>query len=323
MNNITSPLVSLIVPVYNVAPYLRTCVVSLIHQTYDNLEILLIDDGSTDNSPTICEDMAKTKSYIHVFHKQNGGLSEARNFGLKKAKGEFVFFVDSDDYVRDCLVQDMVTIATKMKSDIVQFNYKKVSPNNFLKTWPKKNNEYIKLGHDKALESCLDYNEINIMAWNKMYRRSLFNDIEFPPQKIHEDEAIMPFIMDKSKSYVIVKDVYYAYLQRNGSIMHSSFNKKELYYYDIYDKRLSHFNKKYDYRYNSIILYHAFVASQRLYLNLKKESVISNDSLSTVNNKSKEYFINFIKSRNKTLKMIIKIFLYKTIPRGMFKLKNE
>lgn len=255
------PSVSVIVPIYNVERYLRRCVKTLIAQNYSNVEILLIDDGSTDRSPLICDELANEDTRIKVYHIENSGLSGARNYGIERSKGEYIFFIDSDDYVREGLIENMVLVANENNADIVQFNYQKKYSNSKKNNWEDIHGKYTIYSHDDALQKCLDYKQINIMVWNKMYKKDLFANLRFPVGKIHEDEYILPYVIDLANKCIVTKDVYYAYLQRENSIMHSLNIKKELTYLDIFDKRFVYFNKKYNGKYDAVILYHAIIAT--------------------------------------------------------------
>ncbi|MGX7773664.1 glycosyltransferase family 2 protein [Limosilactobacillus fermentum] len=263
------PLVSVIIPVYNVERFLDKCIISVLEQSYSNIEILLVDDGSTDSSGSICRKYSKKYKNVKYLHESNKGLSAARNYGLDVCNGKYVLFVDSDDFIRNNLIENILNIALTEKADIVEFNYLLVGGKD--KQWPKVTNAYKVLDHEKALMSCLNY-ESSVMVWNKLYRKNLFKGIRFPVGKIHEDEAIAPYLTDKANIYVKVDDCYYAYVKRKGSIMNSNFSDNELFIINIFQKRLKYFSQKYGEKYDPIINYHYFLRLKNLVSNMPKYS---------------------------------------------------
>ena len=185
----TEPLISIIVPVYRVESYLSRCVDSLLAQTYQNLEIILVDDGSPDQCPQICEDYAKKEERIHVIHQENRGLSGARNAGIDVAKGEYLAFVDSDDYVSDDYIQVMYDAikATGCAISQCRFTYTKGE-----KLKENRGTGAFRIYRGNSLMEKLYGNEEEatwfVVAWNKLYRRDLFETIRYPDilQKIQE-----------------------------------------------------------------------------------------------------------------------------------------
>ena len=169
MKSIDSTLVSVVVPVYGVEKYVEKCLDSLSHQSYENIEVIVVDDGSTDRSGDICEEFAKKDKRIKVFHKTNGGLSDARNYGIKRAKGEYVCLVDSDDWVKSGFVEKMVNVALRENADIVVCGYNDMVPGRITMT-----------GEEATMRLLVEQENVDIIAWNKMYRRSLFDDVSYP-----------------------------------------------------------------------------------------------------------------------------------------------
>lgn len=218
------PLVSIIIPVYNVCNYLSKCLESIVNQTYKNLEIIIVDDGSTDGSGKIADMFARKYFNITVYHKENQGLSSARNYGIERANGDFYVFVDSDDYVDPAFVQVMVEQSNN--ADLVILNYLKVdSKGNILKKQDKgisqnelwTRNEFWKQYYLNGLWiTCT-------VAWNKLYSKRVIRNIRFPIAKLHEDEFVIGSIIEKCKSVKVLTDNLYYYVQRNNSIMHSDY----------------------------------------------------------------------------------------------------
>lgn len=221
MNN--SKLVSIIIPVYNIEKYVQKCIESVIEQTYKNIEILVIDDGSIDNSSTICKDMAKKDSRIKVYNKINGGLSDARNYGIKKAKGEYLFFIDGDDYIANDCIEVLLKSLIKEKSDIATTQFirfyekdKPISVEGHYKTYDT----------SEALEMLMYQNNCTTSAWGKIYKKELFNQIKYPKGKICEDLPTTYKLFAASKRITIGTHKKYFYLQRENSIIRSKFNSK-------------------------------------------------------------------------------------------------
>lgn len=221
---IMDQLISIIVPVYNVEEYLKECIDSILNQTYKNLEIILVNDGSTDKSGSICEDYAKVDSRIKVVHKKNGGLSDARNLGLDRALGEYVIFIDSDDYIDQRMCEILLNYANKYSVDIVSCNFKRVFENNIIEFNVPLFKEKIKIfTNDEVLEKYFLTLAPEIFAtWNKLYKKSLFftdEKIRFPVNRLHEDIATTYRLYAESKKVVLLNELLYNYRQRSNSIM--------------------------------------------------------------------------------------------------------
>ena len=184
------PLISVIVPIYNVEDYLDRCVESIVKQTYKHLEIILVDDGSPDNCPQICDGWAEKDSRIKVIHKENGGLSDARNAGLKITTGEIVSFIDSDDWI-------------EMDNDGV-------------------------LDTQSAMKELLNDGKLKQHVWNKIYKFDLIQDVPFEKGKYHEDVFWSYLIVGRAKRISVITDSFYNYVQRSNSIMGEGFSAKRL-----------------------------------------------------------------------------------------------
>ena len=239
-------LISVIVPIYKVEKFLSRCVTSIMEQSYKNLEIILVDDGSPDECPAICEEFAKKDSRVVVIHKENGGLSDARNIGLDMAKGDFISFVDGDDYIAPNMFETLITAALTNDADIAICNYIYVDENN-CEIKSKVNRRYAtdkKFTRNEFIQELIQpYGGYFVVVWNKLYKKNIFKDLRFPIGKQHEDEFVIHYIIDKSDIIVSVKDALYYYLQREGSIMSNNFNVKNLDYGDALIDRY-HFTKK-------------------------------------------------------------------------------
>lgn len=229
-------LVSVIVPIYKVEDCLDKCIQSIINQTYKSLEIILVDDGSPDTCPQICDKWANLDNRIKVIHKENGGLSDARNFGIRKAGGEFICFVDSDDIIDSHYVEYLYNALTRTESDIAICNFEKFE-NDIEITAINNESENVQIFNKKELLNKLfEKNNIHfITAWSKLYKKELFNDLEFDKGKLHEDEFLVHKIFDICAKAVYVPLALYKYFERQGSIMKSKvFTERNLdAYYSI------------------------------------------------------------------------------------------
>lgn len=215
--------ISIIVPIYNVEKYLKQCIDSIIAQTYTNIEIILVDDGSPDNSGNICDEYAKKDCRIKVIHKQNGGLSDARNAGIKVASGELIGFVDSDDYIANDMYELLYNNLKKENAQISCCNryicYKNKN------TIYGINNFYEVMDSMRAIELMCTYGYIGFSAYTKLYKKELFDNIKFPKGKVCEDMFIMYKLFDLANVIVYDANPKYYYIQRKGSISRNKKNK--------------------------------------------------------------------------------------------------
>lgn len=219
-------LVSVIVPVYNVEIYLKRCVDSIINQTYSNLEIFLVDDGSTDNCGKICDEYASRDKRIKVIHKKNGGLSDARNVAIDICKGKFITFIDSDDYVSLKYIEILIYNIKKYNACISTCSYEIFSDNLIEKIQEKQN--LLVLNNEDALENMLYQLNVTTSAWGKLYSKKLFKKIRYPKGKICEDLDTTYKLFSISKKIVLSDAKMYYYLQRKSSIINSNFSLKRM-----------------------------------------------------------------------------------------------
>ena len=213
--------VSVIVPIYNVENYLDNCVQSILRQTYRNLEILLVDDGSPDRCPRMCDEYAGQDDRIRVIHKENGGLGDARNAGTREATGKYLLYVDSDDRIREDLVSITVETAEKAQADIVIFDYAGETPaglqtDRFTFDLPEGRTFSAMDEPAVIMRTC--------SAVNKLFRKEFWekSGLSFPAGRYYEDLATIPKLLTQADRIVYKKEVLYYYLSREGSITHSS-----------------------------------------------------------------------------------------------------
>lgn len=217
--------ITIIVPVYKVEKYLKKCVDSILAQTYRNLEIILVDDGSPDQCPEICDMLQTIDSRIVVIHQMNAGLSAARNAGLDIATGTYIMFVDSDDYIDKNMCEALYSVLATNHSDLAMCSFEYVDE--FGKNVCEDLSAHCRLTNEtinkrQALEKISHQTEgywFYVVAWNKLYKRELFEHYRFPNDKIHEDEFAIHHIFLQCDSVSIIKDKLYSYIQRDNSIM--------------------------------------------------------------------------------------------------------
>ena len=215
----SSNLVSVIVPVYKVEQYLNRCVSSIIKQSHTNLEIILVDDGSPDRCPQLCDEWALQDSRIKVVHKENGGLSDARNVGLKKASGNYICFVDSDDYVSTKFVETLYELIHLYNTDMSAVSLKEVfsmEQENIVSACAGN----IVFEGEAALKELFSNDTFSNYAWNKMYKRELFDNVEFPVGRKMEDLGTTYKLLMRAKKIAFSKEQLYYYFQREDSILH-------------------------------------------------------------------------------------------------------
>jgi glycosyltransferase involved in cell wall biosynthesis len=220
--------ISVIVPIYNVERLLCRCIESIRKQTYKNLEIILVDDGSPDNSGDICEDYADKDRRIKVIHKCNGGLSDARNIGIEFASGEYICFVDSDDWLDLDMLELLHKVCVDRKADIVECSYRNVYAD-YIQEETCCTAEIIEADSIFALEGMLDWKYFKPVAWNKLYKKSVLGDIRYPLGKIHEDEFTTYKYFYNANKLVYVDVSKYNYDRtRNDSITGTGFKESTL-----------------------------------------------------------------------------------------------
>lgn len=234
------PLISVIVPVYNVEQYLEVCIKSIIAQTYKRIEILLIDDGSTDSSGGMCDEWSNKDDRIKVIHTENKGQSAARNYGLDIANGDFVTFVDSDDYIEKDFFSNLFHVLSKYNADIAiaPLCHVKEQTNLFVDFGEK---EIIKEYNSReAVIASFYQKDFSCNVHSKIFKKNMFSSITFPEGKVMEDLAIAYKLFEASSKIVATNKWGYFYRQRNNSTMHV-FNRKRLDALEWLDEMAQHF----------------------------------------------------------------------------------
>lgn len=222
-NNIEK--ISVIIPMYKVEEYLKKCIESILKQTYANLEIIFVDDGSPDKCGEICEEYKKKDSRIKVIHKENGGLSDARNKGIDVATGKYVTFIDSDDYIEENYIEFLYNLMKKYNADISIGSHKIIYNNRII---DKSTYKEFSENSEKVLEKILYDDGVDLSAWGKLYKIELFNEIRFPKGRLYEDSATTYKLIDLANVIAVSSRPIYNYVMRNNSISQGDFNLKKM-----------------------------------------------------------------------------------------------
>ncbi len=237
------PLISVVVPVYRVEAYLGRCVESLRAQTYGNLEILLVDDGSPDGCSALCDAYAKEDGRILAIHQENQGLSGARNTGIGAAKGEYLAFVDSDDYVAKDFLQTLYEALERTGSSIAQCRFAYVQGGPLKASGSQKLAVYEGEALMEKLYGPEEEATCFVVAWNKLYQRKLFQKIRYPKGRIHEDEATTYRLFDEGKRLVSIDAALYGYFTENTGSITARFSKERLQWLTAHEERIDFFKE--------------------------------------------------------------------------------
>lgn len=310
--------ISVIVPCYNVSTYLDKCVESITKQTYKNLEIILVDDGSTDDTGDKCDLWGKKDNRIKIYHKKNGGLSSARNYGIDHCSGDYIAFVDSDDFIHPNMYESMYNCLISTNSDITICRFKKFYENDNTVDF-KCDNCVIELNDSQIMNELLK-GSYSDHAWNKLYKKELFSKIRYPEGKNFEDIGTTYKILDISNKICIINNEYYGYLIRGNSIT-GKISLKSL--YDMTDL----VNERFDYLLNNSFvdkniliankihyIYLYFLNIAKFFVNDKFETEkykIEYDFYKKNYSKAKKIHLNDIRLKDKILKKLL--FLNKNL----------
>ena len=234
------PLISVIIPIYKVEKFLDKCIESVVNQTYKNLEIILVDDGSPDNCPKMCDDWAKKDSRIKVVHKVNGGLSDARNVGLNMSTGDYIMFVDSDDWLELSMIDELYLNLINYNADISIGNIRRFYEKNGSKE-PLIENIQIKQYDNNVFDCLLENYTQSVIACGKIFKKEILGDNPFPVGKINEDECVVHRFLNNCKKVVYTNKQFYNYYLRANSITSQTFGMKNLNVINALQERLKFF----------------------------------------------------------------------------------
>lgn len=315
--------ISVIIPVYNVENYLHYAMDSLFRQTYKNFEVILVNDGSTDDSGRLCEEYAQQYDNVFVYHKKNGGLSDARNFGVENAKTDWIFFLDPDDYIEAFTFELLINlqkkynvplVSTKVQSTSVYNEYHDSEVSNLDLTLTKK------VTKETALALMLENKIATVSACAKLYHKKILQEVPFPVGKIYEDFFVIAEHLKFAKEIVISPIVTYNYYRRVGSIVNSDFTKKQ---YDFFDSAENN-------RYIIQKYYEDSRLEENLNLKIVKgsfpiSSLAANSApseLMTIQKKIQPYYFEILLNGKENIKFKIKYSLFLLDPKIFYTLKK-
>ena len=224
------PKVSIVVPIYKVEKYLKRCVKSILNQSYSHLEVILVDDGSPDKCGEIAEHFAHKDQRVRVFHKKNGGLSDARNYGMHYVTGDYVLFVDSDDWLDSNIIEEMVKASDDFQADVVQTGFYYAYDDDdllFDNRYHSQDDEPVVLENPKLMSELVMNKRVKNFAWGKLYKTELIKDLPFEKGVLFEDVFWAHHVMNRVQTYVMLHQPMYYYYQRNDSIV-ASYSPKNL-----------------------------------------------------------------------------------------------
>lgn len=300
-------LVSVIIPVYNVEKYLKRCIESITNQTYKNIEIILVNDGSTDNSYRICQEFSEKDTRIVLLNKQNGGLSDARNYGIKNANGEYLSFVDSDDYIDTTMLEKMYKLAKKENLDLVVCNTINIDDTG--------NSIEINSNYNYSDDTIKNYLLSPPMACIRIYKKELFKNIKFKKGIYYEDLELTPKLVKYTKKIGFIDEGLYYYYQRIGSIMkQKKFNNKLLDIFDVLETNKLELLKEYPDEVEYMYITHLLRTATLRFLEYDNYKELINKITNTI----KCYFPNWNKNKyyrksSKKLKLICTLAYHKKI----------
>lgn len=268
--------VSVVVPVYNVEKYLKRCIDSIVNQTYKFLDIILVDDGSRDDSGAICEEYKERFNNIRVIHQENQGLSSARNIGLTMARGEYITFIDSDDWIASDMIQKMLHLIKENDAEIaVTGFYQAYEGGQLVKSTSK--TEVQVYSNQEALE-CFLFNEyLTPCVCGKLWQRDIWEGIECPVGRLFEDQYTTYKLLDKAGKVVFSPVPQYYYYKREDSIGHAPFNKKTYELYDGIQEEYYAITKKYPQIENNLMV--ARITWEIVFINMMLRSDLKDDEL--------------------------------------------
>ena len=269
-------LISVVVPVYKVEAYLDKCVKSLVRQTYDNIEIVLVDDGSPDNCPALCDKYAAEYEKVTALHKPNGGLGDARNYGVKHAKGNYIVFVDSDDYVEPVYVENVADLMEKFNADISVTRVKREPEGVGPVVRSKPLFEDYVANTEQAIFDCYTGDKVSWGAYGKLYKKEVLLKCPFP-DGLYEDSAVMYKILDECKTVAIGDyEGNYHYISREGSILNNKLKKAHMHIFDVCKEFSRFINKKYKNIDIITVLFYRRAVTQMLNLQAMPDKVYDN-----------------------------------------------
>lgn len=294
-------MISVIIPAYNAEKNIKKCLASIRSQTYKNFEVIIIDDGSKDKTFDICFNISKIDSRFKVINKKNEGPSKARKFGLDIAKGEYISFIDSDDYIDSTLFEEVINEFSNGDVDLVQFGWKEVDLSG-------------KIIFERKLEECIYYNEKALESyvkqvnntnylWNRIYKRSLFENVEFINLFAGEDSCVLSQIYLKATRVKNIEKAFYNYVLTNNSLCRSEFNLKKL--DNIYaGKYMYNFHVNNKTGLEGYIIYHICSYCAQSYFDVSRSNIENKNEIKSEVLNIFNYYIGKLKNNKKKLSQI-------------------
>lgn len=321
------PLISIIIPVYNTEKYLEKCVNSIIDQTYNNIEIILVDDGSTDNSPYICDKLNNKNNNIKVFHKKNEGVSKARNYGIEKANGTYLLFVDSDDYIDKNMISSLYNNLIKYNADISMCNIIRINEKGkyidcFNKNIDNEKTNISIMNKEEFISNILDYKYYFTYATNKLIKKEIIKEIRFRENIYYNEDGV--FFLDLSnaidKAVYIGPVKYYYYLQNGTNANSQKFNERYATILDSFEIMENYF-EKFNYMNKCYFAYRYIINCVETYflgIYKQKNTKVNKNYLKNVR---KKYLKYAVRADNISFIKKINVFLKSYFPKTMLKIK--
>lgn len=306
-------MISVIVPVYNVEQYLTKCIDSIINQTKKELQIILVNDGSTDSSGEICDNYKEKDGRICVIHKKNGGLSSARNAGIDIATGEYLAFIDSDDWIEPDFFELLYKGIQQFNADISVVQFAKVKKFENINYISDVHTEWYKYNTKEAMKILFSDKIIGYSAVNKLYKTILFSDIRYPEGLLMEDKATTYKLIDKSKSIVVNKSQKYHYYLRANSIMRKEFNEKNFDSFLIHEEIIRFMNDNYPDLINVVKARYVYAAIRMIIMMIKSryEEKIKYAKCLKIIKENKAYLLT---EKNISIKIKLVVILFLLVP---------
>ncbi|MCR6106816.1 glycosyltransferase [Salipaludibacillus agaradhaerens] len=320
------PKISIIVAVYNLSDYLPTCIDSILNQSFKEFELLLIDDGSTDDSIDICKKYEQVDNRVRLIQKANGGIASVRNCGIREAKGKYIGFVDGDDFIHRDMYHSLLKVIEATSSDIAVCDFAEVYPDDPV---PQLNDSgsianTVVYSSMQALKQLYTKDALTfIYPWNKLYRKSLFTELKYVEGKNYDDEFIAHKLLYRCKTIAHVNKVGYYYLQRQGSWVRSPFTVKKFdRVYALNDRRV--FFKEKQLKDLHALSVHQFMEVFLWYYHHATDTLTDiDDELATLKASFNDAFFDLLRHKNIRLKQKIMLIIFRFNPRRFQKLKAK
>lgn len=306
------PTISIIVPFFNLEFYIKKCIDSILQQTFQNFELIIINDGSTDKSGEICDEYANKDSRIRIFYKENGGVSSARNLGIKEARGEFIGFVDGDDWIYEDMFQNLYELCTDKNSDIAICNIFREINGEVVNI---EREEFInEMDNVEAMKQLFRGELYKFSLWNKLYRKSCFENIKFPEGRIHEDLSTTYKLFANANKVVFTNYTGYIYVKRESSILTARYNEKRLDGLYGWDEIIPFMNQNYSQLAEDFLACYVYWGVDNIYyiLNQIENKNVKGQYLNRIQSYIRKYYKLLIMNNKLSLKYkyIITLFIF-------------